>query len=675
MLSAALVAVASLGATACEPPPPPVNFVVNRTADGDDAAPGDGVCEVTPGSGDCSLRAAVSEANAVPAGEVHIAYDVRSSLTETGVDDTNALGDLDLWRSGQTVIESTVDDAYIGGWSNANALEIHAGSVAIRGVDITGTAGNAIRVRAGGLVLEHSYLGGPVGLRVDPGAGAVVSNSTIDANQVGIVNAGTVVASFVTLAPGHTSTVETTGSTQLQATIVADAAAGPACSGAVTSLGWNVSDDTTCGLTDATDQQGLPLVLTAFDPPSTQGFFLPQAGSPALDAVPPGTGPCTSSAVDQFRRARPAGTGCEAGAVEADQARTFTVDSGADAPDAVPGDGRCATAAAECTLRAAIDEANATPVADVVELTTDVALAIPGRDESANATGDLDVTAPLIIRGNGHVLDAAGLDRALEASQDLHLEHLTLTGGDPGGGAGGAVLSWADLTIVDSIVTANKGVQGGGVAALGGTLTVTGSTFTANTALGGEIVHPTYGPLNIPATGGAVYVEVSATVDRSTFVGNTGTGSALHSGYPWTGNLGGPVTVRSSTIVDNLGTALVRDTHLFCASAMSCSYISGGSLTAQGVAIQNPDGGGCTGVSTSYSLNCMTAGPETDLELGPLADNGGRTPTFLPSPTSPVIDVIPSGLAGTCPLGGVDQRGVARPMGAGCDAGSVELGT
>lgn len=53
--------------------------------------------------------------------------------------------------------------------------------------------------------------------------------------------------------------------------------------------------------------------------------------------------------------------------------------------------------------------------------------------------------------------------------------------------------------------------------------------------------------------------------------------------------------------------------------------------------------------------------------LGPLADNGGFTPTLLPASGSAAID------AGTC-IGtpASDQRGVARPQGAACDLGAVE---
>ena len=50
-------------------------------------------------------------------------------------------------------------------------------------------------------------------------------------------------------------------------------------------------------------------------------------------------------------------------------AANFTVNSTADAVDARPGDGACATLAGQCTLRAAIQEANARPGADSIKRT------------------------------------------------------------------------------------------------------------------------------------------------------------------------------------------------------------------------------------------------------------------------------------------------------------------
>src|SRR5829696_7543552 len=48
------------------------------------------------------------------------------------------------------------------------------------------------------------------------------------------------------------------------------------------------------------------------------------------------------------------------------RAATFTVDNTGDGADHAPGDGVCATASGDCSLRAAIREANATAGADTI---------------------------------------------------------------------------------------------------------------------------------------------------------------------------------------------------------------------------------------------------------------------------------------------------------------------
>jgi len=45
-------------------PPPTKKLIVTTTVDAPDANVGDGVCEATVGAGDCTLRAAIQEANA-----------------------------------------------------------------------------------------------------------------------------------------------------------------------------------------------------------------------------------------------------------------------------------------------------------------------------------------------------------------------------------------------------------------------------------------------------------------------------------------------------------------------------------------------------------------------------------------------------------------------------------
>ena len=76
-------------------------------------------------------------------------------------------------------------------------------------------------------------------------------------------------------------------------------------------------------------------------------------------------------------------------------------------------------------------------------------------------------------------------------------------------------------------------------------------------------------------------------------------------------------------------------------------------------------------VSASAACHASTTVP--DLRLGPLADNGGLTRTRLPLAGSPLVDHIPVGTSGLCDSSNpTDQRGAPRPLGAGCDAGSVE---
>jgi hypothetical protein len=77
-------------------------------------------------------------------------------------------------------------------------------------------------------------------------------------------------------------------------------------------------------------------------------------------------------------------------------------------------------------------------------------------------------------------------------------------------------------------------------------------------------------------------------------------------------------------------------------------------------------------VSGAGLVNASFADPPLsgDPALGPLADHGGPTFTMLPAPGSAAIDALPP-QGGQCPAA-VDQRGIARPVGAGCDIGAVE---
>lgn len=161
------------------------------------------------------------------------------------------------------------------------------------------------------------------------------------------------------------------------------------------------------------------------------------------------------------------------------QAAVFTVDTLVDAIDASPGDGVCATAAGNCSLRAAFQEANALPGADTVMLGSGTyALSIAGTDEDESASGDLDVRGELTLIGVDALstrIDAGTLDRVLDIlpgnpPASLLLEHVTLRNGMLSAfsaaniGAGMRVGNGAQVQMHDVVIRDNRLGGSGGVA-------------------------------------------------------------------------------------------------------------------------------------------------------------------------------------------------------------------
>jgi CSLREA domain-containing protein len=90
------------------------------------------------------------------------------------------------------------------------------------------------------------------------------------------------------------------------------------------------------------------------------------------------------------------------GQVRIFSASSFVVNDTSDRLDASPGDGLCRTSIATCSLRAAIQEANATTDPDVIQLPAGIyTIARAPFNENDITVGDLDITAPLTITGAG----------------------------------------------------------------------------------------------------------------------------------------------------------------------------------------------------------------------------------------------------------------------------------
>ena len=232
---------------------------------------------------------------------------------------------------------------------------------------------------------------------------------------------------------------------------------------------------------------------------------------------------------------------------------------------------------------------------------------------------------------------------------------LTLRDGRTTSSGGGILNGSATLTVERSVISGNaagSGDPGGGIYAGQGSLTVISSSITGNSAYRGAGIDSLQsGPYPV-------------TIENSTISANHATllGGGVSFQDPF--NFGAPLTIRSSTISGN--------------RSDSGTYGGGGlfqnkgtvsldnTIVADNTAPARPD---VTTYNPSFPVSAtfslienpadakITGGPNItgqDPKLGPLADNGGPTPTEALLEGSPAID---QGQAS-----GADQRGAPRPF-------------
>jgi hypothetical protein len=193
---------------------------------------------------------------------------------------------------------------------------------------------------------------------------------------------------------------------------------------------------------------------------------------------------------------------------------------------------------------------------------------------------------------------------------------------------------------------ADEGLRPGGSEAglaAGGVLFNRGAIDLINCTLAGNAANG--GVPNGPAYGGAIFnVEGELSLLNVTVADNS-----VHVGSVWVASVGSSIAVTN-------GTVALTNTILSCEQSQTNVW---GTIQDGGHNISSDE-------SAQFTRESSMNG--TDPMLGPLADNGGPTPTMALLPGSPAID---AGDGSVCP--GVDQRGVARPQGAGCDIGAFEL--
>jgi CSLREA domain-containing protein len=402
----------------------------------------------------------------------------------------------------------------------------------------------------------------------------------------------------------------------------------------------------------------------------------------------------------------------------------FTVNSAAD-----PGTGGCN--ATECTLREAVDAANATGPADVITF----ADGLTGPIQLADSEGSITITkSSLEIRGPGaDKLSIVGPsnDRIFKifgfptGDHSVKISGLTLTGGHGRGalidsGEGGAIYSLGDaggdsscdgfaaaLTLDGDTVKDNNSVSaGGGVAVTqdylcssdetakaavskqatgAGSLTVQNTTFSGNSASG---------------DGGGIAIGFNAgsfVMENSTVAGND---AGVHGGGVSVGSDNGPPRSKSARLValdrsDDINNSTVAGNSadsdgggIWAVEGFHVGLIStiaGDNTAPSGPDLANEGGGGFT---TGYSLvedpgtAQITESPSgsningQDAQLGALQNNGGPTETKLPATSSPAIDTGIGNSLATDQRGGTFARTVDRDptnVTDGTDIGAVEI--
>ncbi len=200
--------------------------------------------------------------------------------------------------------------------------------------------------------------------------------------------------------------------------------------------------------------------------------------------------------------------------------KDFVVNSTVDAADVSPGDGVCAALVdrgTACTLRAAIQEANALAGADTIIVPQGTyTLTIGGAGEDQAATGDLDIRDSVKLLGAGPeltIINGNQLDRVFEIGFNViaSICDVTIQNGaavETENGGGINVLSGARLHVSNATVKSNSANEGGGIWSVKADVEVIQSTLAENSA---------------SAVGGGIFVGNSSQVriTRSTIQGNS----------------------------------------------------------------------------------------------------------------------------------------------------------
>lgn len=368
--------------------------------------------------------------------------------------------------------------------------------------------------------------------------------------------------------------------------------------------------------------------------------------------------------------------------------------------DTVANDGACSLREAITTANtgvasgAAAGECGAgqTPPFDQIDLPAGShRLQRSGPVDDSNAAGDLDIRRVGIaligagadvteIRGdrNERVLDVgAGQPPPTPGSAPVRIAGVTIRNGtDTSGGGVRSAAGWP-LAIEASTLANNSAGFGGGIAA-NGPLQLRASTLHGNTT--SDAAGPGGGGLYYAGTAAAELRNVTFNANESLTDGGAMrlAGPALLNNVTASGNTSdadfndsGDGAIAATAVVDLANTLLAAniDFSILIGGAVSPDC-SGGSAqwSSRGYNLIGNTGMACQ-ITAQAGDQFGTSAQPLNPRLLPFGPYGGTTETQMPAANSTAVDRGGSAAA-ACET--VDQRGVARPIGAACDIGAVE---
>jgi CSLREA domain-containing protein len=255
-------------------------------------------------------------------------------------------------------------------------------------------------------------------------------------------------------------------------------------------------------------------------------------------------------------------------------AAAFTVNSTGDGADSNTADGVCDDGSGKCTLRAAIQQANATAGADTINFSVTDTIALSGA--LPDITSGMTITGPglnrLRVSGNVNLVNAGSVFKVTaESPAVVTIAGLTVSGGHDTNGGGIHNTNSATVNVFDIMFHQNFAtVSGGGISNSGsGTVHVANSMFNNNL---------------VQSNGAGIFNSSLGTM--------TVTNSSVSSNSVFSDSGGG-----SGGGIDNAGTLTV----------INCTIA--GNATGFGVSgSHDGDGGGINNIGTASIGNTIVAG-------------------------------------------------------------------